>query len=82
MSTQLAKGQRWKEVDPRFNRVVEIVECEQGRSQVVVRRVESDGTLNKRRNYASVSRFNGKRGGYERAADDATSVNGTTTVRP
>jgi hypothetical protein len=62
---EIELGQRWKEVDPRFERIVEVVgldsESFDRQGGVMIRTVGSRriGT------WARLSRFNGKRGGYE-----------------
>jgi hypothetical protein len=73
---ELAVGQRWQEVDPRFTRVVEIAAINRD-ATVTLQLVREDGTLAPRLSRASMLRFNGKRGGYKRCAHDACSVNGS-----
>lgn len=61
-------GQRWREVDPRFNRIVAIVEIdERGEGSVLLRnatKTGGQGSRGYRTTWAKLSRFNGKRGGY------------------
>jgi hypothetical protein len=72
----LAVGQIWKEVDPRSNRFVRIVEIRSSRTAVIEtvmsRIVGTRPRISKiwdsttqRKTEAHPSRFNGKRGGYE-----------------
>ena len=63
---EIKVGQIWREVDPRFNRYIQIVEV----SDAAVRPIKLatiDLATNAlgRKNWASRERFNGKRGGYE-----------------
>lgn len=50
-------GQRWKEVDPRMNRVVEVVGFDRDSGKILILYA---GKTTK----AKPERFNGKRGGY------------------
>jgi hypothetical protein len=50
--------QLWKEVDPRFHRVVKVVGWDRDNGKIQLE-------CNNRYTYATLSRFNGKRGGYE-----------------
>ncbi len=63
MQTQkeITVGQIWEEVDPRLIRKVRVVEVAslEGPKGILIENVESG-----RKNWASSSRFNGKRGGY------------------
>jgi hypothetical protein len=56
----VAIGQRWKEVDPRTERVVEILELTDDGKRARIRTVGSGGWGS----WAKLARFNGKRGGY------------------
>ena len=49
-------GQRWREVDPRFTRIVEVIGLDEEKQKVQIQWV--------RKSWARLSRFNGKRGGY------------------
>ena len=65
--TEIRKRQIWREVDPRFERYVRIVDVG---NDVIVRSVVFDGTLwvdkpKSREAYAKLTHFNGKRGGYD-----------------
>lgn len=63
--TEIKKGQRWKEVDPRFSRVVEVLEVREGDiKSVLIASVDPFTNTVGRKNWASKSRFNGKRGNY------------------
>ncbi len=53
----LEVGQQWKEVDPRFDRYVKVTAWNQ-----MEEKVQLNG-----RTWASLRRFNGKRGGYRPA---------------
>lgn len=58
---EIKTGQLWEEVDPRFSRqvvVLEIVSLTQPKGVLIM------NAQNQRKNWASASRFNGKRGGY------------------
>lgn len=50
-------GQKWREVDPRFTRIVEVVGFDADIKKVQIRGI--------RYAWARLERFNGKRGGYE-----------------
>jgi hypothetical protein len=62
---EIELGKKWREVDPRFERIVEVVgldgESFGGEGGVMIR------TLGSKRfgTWARLSRFNGRRGGYE-----------------
>ena len=60
-----AVGSHWKEVDPRINRVVEVVAHDTARRKVGITRMHSIQVT-----WAKVERFNGKRGGYRPATPD------------
>lgn len=53
--TELRKGQKWKELDNRFQRVVEVTGWDEQREKV-----QLNG-----RTWAALKRFNGKSQGYE-----------------
>ena len=58
-------GQRWKEVDPRFDRIVQVIGVE-GDFALIFTVNGNPATIDKRNaRQAMLSRFNGKRGGYE-----------------
>jgi hypothetical protein len=63
---EIAVGQKWREVDPRFTRVVEVVGTDHlgflGIGAVQIQTVYPEKSA--RRSWARLSRFNGKRGGY------------------
>jgi hypothetical protein len=62
---EIKKGQRWMEVDPRFRRIVEVLEVREGDIKSVLIASVDPATNNVgRKNWASKSRFNGKRGNY------------------
>ena len=56
---ELKVGQRWQEVDPRFDRVVEVLGWSTDAGKVQIR-----GLGERRISWANVSRFNGKLRGY------------------
>lgn len=68
---EIELGQKWKEVDPRFERIVEVVGLDsysfKEEGGVMIRTVGSErlGT------WARLSRFSGKRGGYEPVREEA-----------
>lgn len=67
VSTELAVGQIWQECNPRFTRLVRIIELPRpGFDKVIIETGSFRGALWEgiRRTRASISRFNGKRGGY------------------
>jgi len=51
-------GQKWKEVDPRFDRIVTIKGWEELRGETIIL------IQGKRLTRARLARFNGRRGGY------------------
>ena len=68
--TDLAVGQIWREVDPRFERHVRIESIGAGRRSVGIRTVvRHDGRWiegpRSRASWCDGERFNGKRGNYE-----------------
>lgn len=58
MSVEIKKGQVWREVDPRYERKIEVVGFCEETGKVII---QSGGRITKARR----DRFNGKRGGYE-----------------
>ncbi|MBU0917898.1 MAG: hypothetical protein KKD97_16255 [Gammaproteobacteria bacterium] len=59
-------GQIWKEVDPRFDRYVEVIGVnDQEQKATIMLAARSGGHAGSRSTKASLKRFNGKRGGYE-----------------
>ena len=64
LGIEIEVGQRWEEVDPRFERVIEITMILHG-GYVRLKTVGSSG----RETQANINRFNGKRGGYKLAAN-------------
>jgi hypothetical protein len=66
MGMEIKIGQQWKEVDPRFERVVEVVEiAPTGVRPVKIKTVgSSNANAIGRTTWADAGRFNGKRGGY------------------
>jgi hypothetical protein len=56
-------GQIWREVDPRFNRYVQILS--EGFPHVCVATIDLATNALGRKTSAACVRFNGKRGGYE-----------------
>lgn len=73
-------GQIWREVDPRFERFVRVESVAGGSRRsvgvrTVVRFTEHSGwgyAPRSRLSYCDANRFNGKRGGYEPVADQAS----------
>lgn len=64
--TEVKEGQRWKERDARFSRTVVIVEVNHITGKAAIRSLDPMfGTAGGRLTWASLSRFNGKSGGYE-----------------
>jgi len=63
MDIKIEIGQKWREVDPRFTRILTVVDFIYGAdsevSRVVIKNAKGHITR------AMPSRFNGKRGGYE-----------------
>ncbi|WCM21401.1 hypothetical protein NDK50_08115 [Paraburkholderia bryophila] len=67
MSIELAVGQKWREVDPRVHRIVEIVQIATTteRRCIQIKTVESaNPNAIGKLSWADRQRFNGKRGGY------------------
>ena len=64
---EIKVGQRWREVDPRFDRIVEVIEIAHTTIRPIhIRTVMKDRKACAGKSYwASSKRFNGKRGGYE-----------------
>ena len=59
-------GQIWREVDPRFNRYVQVIEiANQSIRPIKIATIDLATNALGRKNWASRERFNGKRGGYE-----------------
>ena len=59
-------GQIWREVDPRFNRYVQVIEiANQSIRSIKIATIDLATNALGRKNWASRERFNGKRGGYE-----------------
>jgi hypothetical protein len=81
MSDQIKVGQIWREVDPRFDRYVRVLEVTDAQRGIMVRTVYRTGTgaptsphewlfaNRSRASWCDRERFNGKRGGYELAED-------------
>lgn len=65
-----AIGSRWREVDPRFDRVVVVVSYDKQQRKVGI---STGGNLT----WAKVERFNGKRGGYAKYKIDVPSTKAT-----
>ncbi|RQR16171.1 hypothetical protein DF026_09885 [Burkholderia stagnalis] len=66
MLSELKVGQIWREVDPRFNRHVEVMEIHKGEiKSVLICNIDPMTNQRGRKTWASKGRFNGKRGGYE-----------------
>lgn len=58
-------GQVWKEVDPRFERYVEVIGVdEQEQKATIMLAARSGDHAGSRATKAGLKRFNGKRGGY------------------
>lgn len=81
MKIELAVGQRWREVDPRFLRVIQIMAINRD-GTVSTRTVYGDGSISTREYRPRAARFHGMRGGYVLTDNDARSVDGTNTVKP
>lgn len=58
MSAEIEVRQIWKEVDPRYDRQIEVVGFCEETGKVIIK-------SNVRKTKARRERFNGKRGGYE-----------------
>jgi DNA-binding IscR family transcriptional regulator len=70
---EIKVGQIWREVDPRFNRYVQIVEIANSTvKSICVATIDIQTNALGRKNWASRERFNGKRGGYELHKDART----------
>lgn len=66
MIPEIKVGQQWREVDPRFTRIVEILAVGTGTIRPIKLRTILFGGSEfiGRATYANRERFNGKRGGY------------------
>ncbi len=68
-----AKGQIWREVDPRLNRFVMVLDVVSGRRGVLVQTCERNDlgqwvpSPRSRKAWCDIERFHGKLGGYELA---------------
>lgn len=60
---ELKIGQIWREVDPRFNRYIQILS--EGFPRVCIATIDIATNALGRKGSAACSRFNGKSGGYE-----------------
>jgi len=60
-------GQIWREVDKRFNRYVKVLDVRDGdiKSVLICATDSVVGRVEGRKTWASKTRFNGRRGGYE-----------------
>jgi len=56
LGVEIKVGQKWREVDPRFTRIVEVIALDEASQKVQIQWV--------RKSWASIRRFNGKLGGY------------------
>lgn len=71
------KGQIWREVDPRFNRFIMVLDVQPGRRGVLVQTYECTNlgqwvpAPRSRKAWCDIERFNGKRNGYEPAVRNA-----------
>ena len=66
MTQEIKVGQIWREVDPRFNRYVQVIEIASGSvKSIKIATIDLATNMLCRSNWASRERFNGKRGGYE-----------------
>lgn len=64
---KIAAGQIWREVDKRFSRYVKVLEVRDGDIKSVLL-CTTDSVVGRgegRKTWASKTRFNGRRGGYE-----------------
>lgn len=59
--TKPEAGETWREVDPRFTRHVKVLEVAEDKA-----RVQTLGDSTTKGRWVKISRFNGKRGGYEK----------------
>lgn len=65
------KNQIWREVDPRYDRYIMVLDVKPGRRGVLVQTSERDNhgqwvpAPRSRKAWCDIERFNGKRGGYE-----------------
>lgn len=65
------KGQIWREVDPRFDRYVMVLDVREGRRGILVQTTERNDlgqwvpAPRSRKSWCDVERFSGRRGGYE-----------------
>ncbi len=57
LGIEIRIGQKWREVDPRFSRIVDVIAIDEENQKVQIQWV--------RKSWASAKRFNNKRGGYE-----------------
>ena len=63
---EIKVGQIWREVDPRFNRYVQVIEITNHSIRPIkIATIDLATNALGRKNWASRERFNGKRGGYE-----------------
>lgn len=63
---EIKVGQIWREVDPRFNRYVQVIEVfDTAVKSIKIANIDLLTNALGRKNWASRERFNGKRGGYE-----------------
>lgn len=69
---KVSAGQRWRENDPRFDRVIQVVEVRP--DEIIASTVYADGEVAKRRSRIRASRF---LKAYTRCADDARSNSGS-----
>lgn len=66
MTQEIKVGQIWREVDPRGNRYVQIIEIAKcSVKSIKIATIDLSTNALGRMNWASRERFNGKRGGYE-----------------
>jgi DNA-binding IscR family transcriptional regulator len=63
---EIKVGQIWREVDPRFNRYIQVVEIANSTVRPIkLATIDIETNALGRKTWASRERFNGKRGGYE-----------------
>lgn len=63
---EIKVGQIWREVDPRGNRYVQVIEIANWSvKSIKIAAIDLVTNALGRKNWASRERFNGKRGGYE-----------------
>lgn len=66
MSQEIKGGQIWREVDPQFNRYIQVIEVTDGAVRPIkLATIDLETNALGRKTWASRERFNGKRGGYE-----------------